>query len=91
MKKFYLLLFVSTVTIILSGGCKLWDELNTPVRKRKTQATPAKPKEYEPQVLPDGTTRGLNKYEMEYVKDIEGDFEKRRRQNYRKIFGGSGS
>jgi hypothetical protein len=75
---------------MLCNGCKLWDELNTPVRKSKTAKKP-EPKPYEPTILPDGTTKGLNKYEMEYVKDIEGDFEKRRRQNYRKIFGGSGS
>lgn len=91
MKRFYLLLFISAAAIIFSGGCRLWDELNTPVRKRKTQTASKKPKEYKPTVLPDGTTEGLNSYEMEYVKDIQGDFNKRRKQNYRRIFGGSGS
>jgi hypothetical protein len=89
MKKIIFLLFCSLSIVYFFSGCKLWDELNTPVRKSsKQQKTTPQETTYKPQVLPDGTTVGLNEYEMQYMKDIDKSFEVRQKENARKVFGG---
>ena len=88
MKKISVLIFCLTATVFLVGGCAVWKDLNTPIRKRKK--TPKLNKPAEPETLPDGSTVGLNKYEMEYLKDIDKASKRRQQQNYRKVFGGSG-
>lgn len=62
-------------------------ELKKPKKKKPVAR---KPVSEESATLPDGTVNGLNKYEMEYVKDIEKDFKRRQQINSRKVFGGSG-
>ncbi len=82
MKKISALIFCFTAVVLLGGGCKLFDELNKPKKRtRKTAACKAK-------VLPDGTTPGLNKYEMKYVKDINKEFRRQRQEDANKVFGG---
>ena len=90
MKKISVLIFCLTAIIFIAGGCAVWKDLNTPIRKRKKTTQLRKPAAYEPETLPDGSTVGLNKYEMEYVKDIDKASKRRQQQNYRKVFGGSG-
>ena len=85
MKSF--LTFLCLVALIcMAGGCQLLDELRNP--KKKQPKTVRKPLPAEPEVLPDGTTYGLNPYEKEYIKDINQDFKRRQQLNSRKVFGG---
>jgi hypothetical protein len=87
LKKISVLIFCLTAIVFLASGCAVWKELNTPIRKRKKTKQLNKPAE--PETLPDGSTVGLNKYEMEYVNDIDKSFKRQEKQNYRKVFGGS--
>ncbi|MDD5727273.1 MAG: hypothetical protein PHV59_01795 [Victivallales bacterium] len=76
------------VLVFFAGGCKLLDELNPPAKKPQKAKPAGKAAACEPAILPDGTTIGLNKYEMEYLKDIDQDFKRQQRENSRKVFGG---
>ena len=89
MKKISLLIFCFCAIIFLAGGCAVWKDFNTPIKKRKKTTQLRKPAAYEPETFPDGSTVGLNKYEMEYIKDIDKASKRREQHNYRKIFGGS--
>jgi len=76
-------------SIILLNGCAVWKDLNTPVRKSKKTIQASKPKPYEPQTLPDGSTVGLNSYEKAYIDGLNKDFKRREQLNARKVFGTS--
>jgi hypothetical protein len=73
--------------MILGSGCALWKDLNTPVRKTRKPRTVTKPKVYEPEILPDGTTAGLNSYEKRYMEGLNKNFKRRERLNAKKVFG----
>ncbi len=88
MKRVSALIFCFVAIVFLGGGCKLLDELNKPKLKRTKQV--CNPESYEPTTFPDGTTAGLNKYEMEYIKNIDQDFKRQQQINARRVFGGSG-
>ena len=88
MKKINLIIFCLSAIIFLNG-CAVWKDLNTPVRKTRKPEQVSKPKPYEPTTLPDGTTVGLNKYERAYIQGIDKDFERRKAQNAKKVFGTS--
>ena len=88
MKKINLIIFCLSA-IFFFNGCAVWKDLNTPVRKTRKPEQVSKPKPYEPTTLPDGTTVGLNKYERAYIQGIDKDFERRKAQNAKKVFGTS--
>lgn len=92
MKKISILIFCLSAIILLAGGCAVWKDLNTPVRKtrRSKRASKPKPKAYEPETLPDGSTVGLNKYEKAYMDSLDKDFKRQQEINSRKVFGRSG-
>lgn len=90
MKKISMLIFCLSTIILLTGGCAIWKDLNTPVKKTKKTANTSKPKPYEPQTLPDGSTVGLNSYEKAYMDGLNKDFKRREQLNARKVFGVSG-
>lgn len=92
MKKISMLIFCLAAIIIFAGGCAVWKDLNTPVRKtRRTRRTSKpKPKAYEPETLPDGSTVGLNKYEKAYMDGFDKDFKRQQEINSRKVFGKAG-
>ena len=89
MKKISVLVFCCIAIIFLTGGCAVWKDLNTPLKRRKRKP-PKKSASYEPETFPDGSTVGLNKYEKEYINDIEKASKRQEKQNYRKVFGGLG-
>jgi hypothetical protein len=90
LKKISLLIFCFCAIIFLAGGCAVWKDLNTPIRKpKKAKKTKQldKTKTKEPETFPDGSTVGLNNYEKAYLKGIDKNFKRREKQNYRKVFG----
>lgn len=82
-----LLIFISFAALIgFSSGCAFLEELRNP--KKQQSKTVQKPVSNEPEVLPDGTTSGLNDYEKEYINAIDQNFKRRQQLNSRKVFGG---
>jgi hypothetical protein len=88
MKKISLFIFCLSTIIILTGGCAVWKDLNTPIKKRKK--TQQRQKDREEEVLPDGSTIGLNSYERKYLNSIDKNFKRREQMNSRKVFGTPG-
>jgi len=84
MQKISMLIFLTSI-ILLVSGCAVWKDLNTPVRRTRRPKKVAKP--YEPKVLPDGSTVGLNKVEKKYMDDINSNFKTEERKNSKKVFG----
>ena len=86
MKKIGAFIFCLVAMVLSGSGCRLWEELNQPPKKRVKTAK--KDNVYKPATLPDGTTSGLNDYEMQYIKDINQEFKQRQQRNARSVFGG---
>ncbi|MDD5598696.1 MAG: hypothetical protein PHV82_12185 [Victivallaceae bacterium] len=76
--------------LICFSGCSFIQELRNPQKRpqKTAEKTVRKPVSNEPEVLPDGTTYGLNPYEKQYINDIDQDFKRRQQLNSRKVFGG---